>query len=223
MLATRFSLRKKLVLANIRFLREYSRTSITRTWGRKFPANLNCFSFLLRVWVTGVLLYYIAISKIKLPQKFHATRYLSIQFITLRVLNYCSARAHNLSRATWLILDLAAAGSIKNNFLFCRCFWRGVRSNAPRPKFLACLLRQRKSIMFFSECWKCPMLLLDFESCLVSFDWPFLTRSINTNNSFQYRPVMQANSHEHAPRIPFPFPFKRLPGRVPSVLKRCLA
>ena len=130
--------------------------------------------------------------------------------------------SHNLSRATGVILDLAAAGSIKNNFLFCRCFWRGVRSNAPRPKFLAFLLRQRKSIVFFSECWKCPMPLLDFESCLVSFDWPFLTRSINTNNSFQYRPVMQANSHEHAPRILFPFPFKRPPRRVPAVLKRWL-
>ena len=45
------------------------------------------------------------------------------------------------------------------------------------------------------------MLLLDFESCLVSFHWPFLTtRSINTNNCFQHRPVMQANSHERVMR-----------------------
>ena len=93
--------------------------------------------------------YYFAISKIKLPQEFHATRYLSIKLITLRVPvllfssispSELSSRGSSRSGFYW---------SIKNIFLFCRCFWRGVRSNDPRPNFLARLLRPRTSITFF--------------------------------------------------------------------------
>ena len=76
---------------------------------------------------TGVLF---AIRKIKLSQKLHATRYFSIE------LNLTW-----LSATTGVVPYLAAAGYIKNNFLFRRSFWRFFI--VFRPNFLACSFRPR--------------------------------------------------------------------------------
>ena len=76
---------------------------------------------------TGVLF---AIRKIKHSQKLHATRYFTIE------LNLTW-----LSATTGVVPHLAAAGSVKNNFLFRRSFWRFFI--VFRPNFLACSFRPR--------------------------------------------------------------------------------
>lgn len=49
----------------------------------------------------------------------------------------------------------------------------GLRGGRKRFVVLVSWKSYRQKV--FLECWKCAMLLLNFESCLLSFDWPFLT------------------------------------------------